>query len=159
MKNSANAIKRLTTVLLMALCLFSIAIPAVATDTPTAPDQANSSYSIPVTCYWCQLKLSIEDGSYLISHIASSVLLLLLSSAVLYIVRKHKIAKLIAVSAFLPQILLICLAAVISLGHISVTHSTGPVIMALEVTLHLLSLFLNGTAYVIYQRNASAKAR
>lgn len=54
MKNSAIAIKRLTTVLLMALCLFSIAIPAVATATTAPEDPSHGSdisqkFELPLT--------------------------------------------------------------------------------------------------------------
>ena len=57
MKNAANAIKRLTTVPLMALCLFAIAIPAAATDTSIAPE--DNRYGIVIECSYPD----IEDSN------------------------------------------------------------------------------------------------
>ena len=54
MKNLANVLKRLTTVLLTALCLLAIAIPTVATDTATVPEDIR--YGIVIECSYSDIE-------------------------------------------------------------------------------------------------------
>lgn len=57
MKHSIKLLNRLTTVLLMALCLLAIAIPTVATDTATVPEDIR--YGIVIECSYSD----IEDSN------------------------------------------------------------------------------------------------
>lgn len=77
-KNSANALKRLTTVLLMALCLFSMAVPAVATDIATAPKDIR--YGILIECNYFDIENSdtvdrsiYEENVFLLSSKTSEL--------------------------------------------------------------------------------------
>lgn len=78
MKNSANAIKRLTTMLLIALCLFSMAVPAAAADPTTAPE--DTRYGIVIECNYSDIEDSdtadrsiYEENVFLLSSKTSEL--------------------------------------------------------------------------------------
>lgn len=83
MKNSANARKRLTTILLIVLCLISLSIPAAATDI-TAPEDIR--YGIVIECSYSD----IEDSNTVDPSIyAENVFLLSSKTTELYAIAEY----------------------------------------------------------------------
>lgn len=103
-------------------------------------------FKLPVTCYWCRLRLSVEDGSYLISRLVAFGLLMLLTAVILHIVRSCAPARLAAIVALLLQLFLIILSILVTVGCIPL----GPVSCAIECIALLLHVVFCGVACFLY---------
>ena len=103
LKNSNKILKRLTTALFMALCLFSMAVPAVAADTTTVPEDPihgsdiSQNFELPLTTHdlalarWSYTTLGFDISGLL--TIAGCVLIIGCSIALIVILicqRKEK---------------------------------------------------------------------
>ena len=155
MRNVTPALCRAISGLLLVCCLFSIAVPASATDTSAAPELTSYVSSVPkdadlpATCYWCRLRLSVEDGSYIIPYLVIFALLLALSLMVLRKNRGCRLAKPLATATLLPQLFLAIMSVLIATGGLKITHRSGPIIRAVEIVLYLVYFISIGAAWVI----------